>query len=417
MEQRNTSLAALAIAALIAAGCGGSKPDPKRAIDPALPMAQDAQAVDKGQGTISFHYSNKTTDANLAIDLGSTDVYLEMSGKAAQDQADAMREAQAPPRKKPAKPAAKPHEESEENDGADASEGKAEKGDKPQPLAGLQPDLKKAKAQAKIAPDRKPEPPPEEDEQPYEDVTAKVLSGIRRAQELFYQKQYPEAMLAVRSSLDARSTAEGHALAGSIHFMQGQTGMARRQWLQALRLNPDMPAVVNMLEKTRTPGGRGSPSPRPVYRPAPPPAVDAPYPEEYSSPAPAPAPAPATATAPSAPAQEAAAAPAPAAAPHAARPAATVAPAPAATEPIAPAEEEADPVEAVAAPVEHAPAATPASAPAAAPAKAGTEAPAATSAKAPASAATPAGKAAAAKPAKAAEKAKADEKAAKEEKK
>lgn len=410
----NRTTVSLALAALLASGCGSSKPDPKRDIDPALPMAS-SQPEDKGQGHITFRYSNKTTDASLAIDLGSTDVYLEMSGKAAQEQAEAMREAQAAPapRKKPAKPAAPA-----QDDPGDSGEEKPEAGqDKPQPLAGLQPDLNKAKAQAKTAPEKKPEPPPEEEGQPYEDVTAKVLSGIRRAQELFYQKRYPEAMMAVRSSLDARSTAEGHALAGSIHFMQGQTGMARRQWMEALRLNPDMPAVVNMLEKTRTPGGRGSPSPRPVYRPAPPPApADAPYPEEYSSPAPAPAPA-----AP-APVQEsaapAAATPAPAPAPQAGR-SAPAAPVPVPEEP---ASVEATEPE-TAAPVEAAPAAT-AAAPAAAPAKPAAATPpapaAATKAPAPAPAKTPAPdpKAAVKSPAaKDTAKTKADAKAAKEPKK
>lgn len=361
MQSKVIARAALALSALIAAGCGGSKPEPGRDIDPGLPMAQDAP--DKGQGSITFRYSNKTTDANLSIDLGSTDVYLEMSGKAAQEQAESMRDAQPSPApgKRAAKYAPPSQEGSEENTASGSEQSKTP--------AGMRPDMAKAKAQAKTAPDRKPEPA-EEEELPYEDVTAKVLSGIRRAQEFFYQKRYPEAMQAVRSSLDARSTAEGHALAGSIHFMQGQTGMARRQWMEALRINPDMPAVVNMLEKTRTPGGRGSPSPRPISRPAPPPAaVDAPYPEEYSGPVPS--------AGPVAPVQEAASAPAlaPARAPQAVRtvpqgPTAPLVPSPpVASEPAdEPLVEEPAPAEAVAEPA--APAATPAPAdPAPAPAK------------------------------------------------
>ena len=398
--RRNGALrvsAGLALAACLAA-CGGSKPDPKREIDSALPMSPESQA-DKAQGNISLHYSNKSTDANLGIDLSSTDVYLEMSGKAAQEQAEQLRGEQArqeKPAARKAAPKAAPQEESEDAPAAEEKPASA-KGDKPQPLAGLH-----------KGPEKKPEPPPEEEPpQDFEDVTAKVLTGIRRAQELFYQHKYPEAMQAVKTSLDARPTAEGYALAGSIHFMQGQTGMARRQWMEALRLNPDMPAVANMLEKTRTPGGRGSPAPRPVYRPPAKPAPEeepAPYPEEYTAPrkaAPSPAvvaPAPveeAPAAEPAAVAPEAEpAAPAPRAAavtpPPAARPAAAPAPAPAARPAAAPAPApaaapQADPTEADEAAEE-------ASAPAPAP-----------EAKAPAKAAAPA-PAPAPTPAKAAEK-------------
>jgi hypothetical protein len=300
-------------AAAILIGCGGGKPDPRdREPEPYLPMAsQNAGAGEKGEGAITFHYSNKSTDANLSIDLGTTDVYLEMSGKAAQEMAESVRPPQrgeaadkrSPVQRKPAK--AEPREDAEET------------GEQDHPKSAMMTSPQSPRKPAPKPDPMKPEPPSEEEDHGnYEDVTSKVLTGIRRAQELFYQKRYPEAMQAVRSSLDARPTAEGHALAGSIHYMQGQGGMARRQWMEALRLNPDMPAVVNMLEKTRTPGGRGSPSPRPIQsRPAPrpaatalPPVDQAPFPEEYGNPqnatpvAPAPvAPAPA-APAPSAPA-------------------------------------------------------------------------------------------------------------------
>jgi tetratricopeptide (TPR) repeat protein len=263
-----------------------------------------APESEKGQGNLSFHYANKSTDANLAIDLSSTDVYLEMTGKAAQEQIEQLRAVpperkSAPPARRPQAPAPETKASEEASDASSAETADAEgAGEAPsaEPRAGKAPNPEHPRPGKGLhkAPPRKPDPEPEEEPAEYEDVTAKVLSGIRRAQELFYQKRYPEAMQAVRSSQDARATAEGYALQGSIHFMQGQIGMARRQWMEALRLNPDMPAVVNMLERTRTPGGRGSPSPRPVYRPparAAEPEVsdpEAPYPEEASVPAPAP---------------------------------------------------------------------------------------------------------------------------------
>lgn len=383
------SRSALALGALLLAACAGDQPDPGRRIDPALPAAESAANAgaepDKGQGNLTFHYANKTTDANLAIDLSSTDVYLEMTGKTAQEQVDRLRAQEGKEDAHKAGSARKPAAPEEDAKAADP------KGDEDgEPSEEKTEPAKSAAAPGKglhKGPPKKPEPPPEEDPGDYEDVTSKVLSGIRRAQELFYQKQYPEALQAVRSSLDARPTAEGYALMGSIYFMQGQTGMARRQWMEALRLNPDMPAVVNMLEKTRTPGGRGSPSPRPVYHPPARPAdPEAPYPEEFSSPAPEAAPT---------------AQPAPAAAPaRSAAPAAAPAPAVPAPQPEDDGDEEAEaPAPAVspapkAAPSEAAPASQPA-----APALGKATAPAQTSAKAPAPAPKPvAGKPAAAKP-------------------
>jgi hypothetical protein len=332
--------AAFACALLSLAGCAAEKPEPARPVESELPMARGPEP-EKGQGNLSFHYANQSTDANLAIDLNSTDVYLEMTGKAAQEQAERM---QGPfPERKPESPARKPAAPARESKAQEESPEAPESGPAgeeapaaPQAGKGKNPELPQPGKGLHKAPPRKPEPEAEAEEEPagYEDVTAKVLTGIRRAQELFYQKRYPEAMQAVRSSQDARPTAEGYALQGSIHFMQGQTGMARRQWMEALRLNPDMPSVVNMLERTRTPGGRGSPSPRPVYRPpAPAPAPagdpDAPYPEEGSVPAPAPAAPPAAPlTAP-----PAAPSTAPTAAPSAAPTAAPSAPVPPAASP------------------------------------------------------------------------------------
>jgi hypothetical protein len=336
---------AAALAASLFLGCGGSAPDPREADREAAMAAasQGAQQGENGEGSISFHYNNKSTDANLTIDLGNTDLYMEMSGapqKPGSEEASAAAEEKRPPAPRKARP--QPPEEPEEQQARNEEPQKNAMNQPPQPKqAGKREKEKEPEAKQELN-------LPEEDQGNYEDVTSRVLAGIRKAQELFYQKRYPEALQAVRSSLDARPTAEGYALAGSIHYMMGQGGMARRQWMEALRLNPDMPAVVNMLEKTRTPGGRGSPSPRPILsRPAPRPAPAAlpeadrpPFPEVYNEPvttstpgyvppaaaAPAPAPAAGPAAPEAPPAEEAATEAAPEPAPAAA-PAAPVAPA------------------------------------------------------------------------------------------
>lgn len=359
--------AAAALAAALFLGCGGGAPDPREAdlIAARAVAAHETEAGENGEGSISFHYTNKSTDANLTIDLGSTDLYMEMSGappKASEAAPDAGEKPAAPPRN-----AFKPPQEDRED-----REAEPERTSMRQPSKA--PASKKEKEKEK---EKEPEPKeeaslPEDEPANYEDVTQKVLTGIRKAQELFYQKRYPEALQAVKSSLDARATAEGHALAGSIHYMMNQGGMARRQWSEALRLNPDMPSVVNMLEKTRTPGGRGSPSPRPILsRPSPRPSPAAlpeadspPFPEVYYEPAYNP---PAS-SAPAAPASTAVPAPAPSSQPSAPAPAASPTAVPA---PHAPGSNPAGPMEEAGAEPEsaQAPAAPPAAA-SAAPAKA-----------------------------------------------
>lgn len=83
----------------------------------------------------------------------------------------------------------------------------------------------------------------------WEDITDEVLADIRRAQELFYEKNYAMAYRRVQMAQSKRRTAEGHALSGSILFMQGDREGARRHWMEALGLNPNMPEVEEMLRK------------------------------------------------------------------------------------------------------------------------------------------------------------------------
>ncbi len=76
-----------------------------------------------------------------------------------------------------------------------------------------------------------------------------VLAELRKAQELFYQKKYKEAMDMTLQSLNKEETAEGHALMGTILYVLGNKNGAEKSWKQSLKLNPDMPNVTNMLNK------------------------------------------------------------------------------------------------------------------------------------------------------------------------
>lgn len=325
------------MAGALLSACGGSRPSEER---PSHREREDVSSPEQanGQGAVTFRYSNKSTSADLHVDLGATDISLEMSGKPAEEMKAPQGAALS--RKRPEDP--KPNPESEESAATDRPEEPAL--DRKTAKGGpAKPDPRAKAAKPETQPEHLPEDTgPEESANP--DVTDKVLLGIRKAQEFFYQKRYPEALQMVRSSLDARPTAEGHALAGSIHYMMGATGLARRHWQQALRLNPDMPAVTNMLEKIATPGGRGSPHPRPLAprraAAAPPPSVieaanpgqQAPFPEEFGEP---------SAAAPAAPTPSPYRAPAPAATP--APVAAPIAPPAPEPEPAAPIEEAAAP--------------------------------------------------------------------------
>src|SRR3954465_8047366 len=71
-----TSLLSALLSVLLAGG--GAAPPPA---DERAPGNTEQAASEKGPGSINFHYANKSTDARMDLDLGSTDVYLEMSGK------------------------------------------------------------------------------------------------------------------------------------------------------------------------------------------------------------------------------------------------------------------------------------------------------------------------------------------------
>ncbi len=83
----------------------------------------------------------------------------------------------------------------------------------------------------------------------------KVVQGIRQAQNLFYNKQYEKALKVAKAIVKEKETAEGFALLGSIYYMLGEKESASRNWKQALKVDPDIPGVVEMLELLRIKAG------------------------------------------------------------------------------------------------------------------------------------------------------------------
>lgn len=85
--------------------------------------------------------------------------------------------------------------------------------------------------------------------QEVEDQTDEVLADLRRAQDYFYRQDYNSVLRLVKSAQERRATAEGYSLQGSAYYMLGDKDLARYYWGQALKLNPNMPEVIDALSK------------------------------------------------------------------------------------------------------------------------------------------------------------------------
>ncbi len=84
-----------------------------------------------------------------------------------------------------------------------------------------------------------------------EELTEKVLEYLRKAQEAFYTTDFELALSYVEKSLQLKASAEGFALKGSILYMSDKLVGAKKAWNQALQLNPDMPGVIDMLNRIK----------------------------------------------------------------------------------------------------------------------------------------------------------------------
>ncbi len=82
-----------------------------------------------------------------------------------------------------------------------------------------------------------------------ESATDDILSDLNRAQSYFYEGDYPRALQEVKKSIHKKPTASAYALGGSIFYMNGETDKAIRAWETALKMNPEMTDVKNILRQ------------------------------------------------------------------------------------------------------------------------------------------------------------------------
>jgi tetratricopeptide (TPR) repeat protein len=81
----------------------------------------------------------------------------------------------------------------------------------------------------------------------YEKLTDEVIRDISLAQQLFYARRYEEALNVLKASLQKKKTATAYALGGSIYYVNGDMPQALQAWQNALRINPDMDEVRELL--------------------------------------------------------------------------------------------------------------------------------------------------------------------------
>ena len=81
------------------------------------------------------------------------------------------------------------------------------------------------------------------------EITQKVVEYIRKAQEYFYRKDFRNCILMIDQSLKIQETADAYALRGSVFYVLNKPKAARVNWEKALQFNPDIPGVLEMIEK------------------------------------------------------------------------------------------------------------------------------------------------------------------------
>ncbi len=82
-----------------------------------------------------------------------------------------------------------------------------------------------------------------------EDLTDEIIRDINLAQKMFYERKYTDALNVLKDSLEKKKTATAYALGGSIYYVSGDTKAAVNAWENALKINPDLDEVKELVSR------------------------------------------------------------------------------------------------------------------------------------------------------------------------
>lgn len=85
----------------------------------------------------------------------------------------------------------------------------------------------------------------------FKNLTDEVIRQISLAQKLFYEERYEEALNVLKTSLEKKKTATAYALGGSIYYVNGDIEQAVNAWENALKINPEMSEVRDLIARYR----------------------------------------------------------------------------------------------------------------------------------------------------------------------
>lgn len=83
------------------------------------------------------------------------------------------------------------------------------------------------------------------------DMTDDILADLMTAQTYFYQNKFSKALDVLQQSIDKKPTASAFALGGSIYYVNGEIDKAVHAWETALKINPDMLEIKNILTQVK----------------------------------------------------------------------------------------------------------------------------------------------------------------------
>lgn len=82
-----------------------------------------------------------------------------------------------------------------------------------------------------------------------ENLTDDIIRDINMAQKFFYEKRYEQALTVLKTSLEKKPTATAYSLGGSIYFVNGEIGEAVKAWENALKIDPDLNEVRELVNR------------------------------------------------------------------------------------------------------------------------------------------------------------------------